>query len=94
MRVNTDKNCNIIISNDTFYNPNQISIFIAQLNKSDKSEIFFSKITNDSVIKLEPKDGGFITVCQIILPEVDDIDDYNPLEYMKEYVKVKNFIKP
>lgn len=103
MKINTDKNCNIVITDDTEYPFNEIeysesaSLYIAQLNKYNRSTIIYSKLdphTNSSGnhIVLEPQEGGFITVCHILLPK-GNVDDFDPRAYSEKYVKVKNFIR-
>lgn len=104
MKINTDKNCNIVIIDDTEYPingldySNSASLYIAQLNESDKSTILYNKLdshtnsTGEPII-LTPQKGGFITMCHIILPKVNSVDEYNPLEYTEKYVKTKDYIK-
>lgn len=105
MKINTDKNCNIIIFDDTEYPYDGIfeysetaSLYIAQLNKSNSSTIIYSKLhphTNSTgePIVLKPQAEGFITFCHIILPKVNSVEEYNPEAYMEKYVKTKNYIK-
>jgi hypothetical protein len=67
------------------------------LNESNSSTIIYNKLdphtnTNENTIILEPLKNGFITICHIILPKVN-IDNYNPMDYIEKYVKVKNYIK-
>ena len=88
MKINTDKNCNIVIFDDTEYSKYGLeysetaSLYIAQLNKSNSSTIIYSNInphintTGESII-LEPQTGGYITFCHVILPKVENIEDYN-----------------
>lgn len=91
MRINTDKNCNIVIYDDTEYPingltyKNSVSLYIAQLNESNKSTIIYQKFdkhdgTGDNPIILAPQKGGFITMCHIILPKT--ISD-GPGNYLK-----------
>lgn len=104
MKINTDKNCNIVVFDDTEYPVNGLeysesaSLYIAQLNESNKSTILYNKLdshTNSTgePILLTPQKGGFITMCHIILPKVDSVDDYDPIDYIEKYVKTKNYIK-
>lgn len=104
MKINTDKNCNIVVFDDTEYPVNGLeysesaSIYIAQLNNSNKSTILYNQLdshtnsTGEPII-LEPQQGGFITMCHIILPKVDNIDDYDPVKYIEKYVEVRNYIR-
>ena len=96
MKINTDKNCNIIIYNDTPVDPfKEISLFVVQSNKSNISTNIYTDFTNEDVLTIKSQYQGFISVCHIILPKVDSIEDYNPLEYMSNnYVRIKNYIKP
>lgn len=82
MKINTDKNCNIVIFDDTEYPINGMeysksaSLYIAQLNEFNKSTILYNKLdshTNSTgePILLTPQKGGFITICHIILPKSD-----------------------
>ncbi|MBO5542287.1 MAG: hypothetical protein J5936_02515 [Acholeplasmatales bacterium] len=32
-------------------------------------------------------------MCHIILPKVDNIDDYDPIKYIEKYVEVRNYIR-
>lgn len=104
MKINTDKDCNIIIFDDTQYPVNGLeyyetaSLYIAQLNKSNSSTIIYNKLdlhvnSTGEPITISPQTEGFITFCHIILPKVNSIDDYDPYKYMEKYVKVKNYIK-
>lgn len=104
MKINTDKDCNIIIFDDTQYPVNGLeyyetaSLYIAQLNKSNSSTIIYNKLdshinNNGNPIILEPQTEGFITFCHIILPKVNNIADYNPSLYMEQYLKIKNYIR-
>ena len=103
MKINTDKNCNIVIFDDTEYPIGDLtysqtaSLYIAQLNESNKSTILYNKLNphtnnNGEPIVLEPLKNGFITVCHIILPKSTP-SDYNPSDYIENYVKVKDYIK-
>lgn len=103
MKINTDKNCNIVITDDTEYPFNEIeysesaSLYIAQLNRYGRSTIIYSKLdphTNSAgtPIVLQPQEGGFITVCHILLPK-GNVNDFDPRAYTEKYVKVKNFIR-
>lgn len=95
MKINTDKDCKIIIYNDVPVDPlNQISLFVVQLNKANTSTNIYTRLTNEDVLTIDPQSQGFISVCQIVLPKVDSIEEYDPLEYMNNsYVKIKNYIK-
>ena len=104
MKINTDKNCNIVIFDDTEYSKYGLeysetaSLYIAQLNKSNSSTIIYSNInphintTGESII-LEPQTGGYITFCHVILPKVENIEDYNPELYIEKYVRARNYIR-
>lgn len=104
MRINTDKDCNIIIYDDTEYPVNGLeysessSLYIAQLNQSNISTILYNRLdthtnsTGDPII-LSPQTGGFITMCHIILPKVDNLDDFDPIRYISKYVETKDFIR-
>lgn len=87
MKINTDKNCNIVVFDDTEYPYNGMeysksaSLYIAQLNGSENSIIIYNKLDShtNSVgepIVLETQQGGFITMCHIILPKVSNSDEY------------------
>ena len=104
MRINTDKNCNIIIFDDTEYPVNgieynkSVSLYIVQLNESNKTTILYDKIdnhkdTSGKPIVLSPLKGGYVTVCHIIVPTTrrDDspVDD-NP---SNEYVRTIDYIR-
>ena len=92
MKINTDKDCNIVISDDTQYPINGLeysksaSLYLVQLNRSNSSTILYNQIdshvnsTGESIV-VEPQQGGFITACQIILPKVDNINDFNSTGY-------------
>lgn len=82
MKINTDKNCNIVIFDDTEYPINGMeysdsaTLYLVQLNQSNKSTILYNQLdlhTNSTgkPIIVEPQQGGFITACQIILPKED-----------------------
>lgn len=103
MKINTDKNCNIIIYDDTeypvngLYYQNSVTIFIVQLNKTDGSTILYKKLLkhnqeDENPIILSPLQGGFITVYQILLPRTDDIESYDPADYTSQFLKVKDYI--
>lgn len=77
MKVNTDKNCNIVIHDDTEYPVNglsynnSISLFVAILNKCDSQEIIYNKLVshdNKNPIVLEEASYGFISIYQFIFP--------------------------
>lgn len=105
MRINTDKNCNIIIYDDTdypikglFYS-NSVSIFIVQLNRANStSKILYSNIDDHTYrgknpIVIRPLTGGYITVYHIILPKTGDPESYDPATYNKKYLKIGNYLK-
>lgn len=104
MRINTDKDCNIIIYDDTEYPVNGLeysessSLYIAQLNQSNISTILYNRLdlhtnsTGEPII-LSPQTGGFITMCHIIFPKVDNLDDFDPIRYIRKYVETKDFIR-
>lgn len=104
MRINTDKNCNIVVFDDIEYPLKEIeysesaSLYIAQLNGASSSTIIYNKLdphtnsTGEPII-LEPQTGGFITMCHIILPKVSNVDDYDPVQYIEKYLQVKNYIR-
>lgn len=93
MKINTDRNCNIIIHNDVILDPiKQISLFVVQLNKAGVSTNLYTGLTNEDVVTLEPQSQGFISVCQMILPKMNSIEEYDPTENI--YVRVSNYIKP
>ena len=94
MKINTDKNCNIVVTDDTEYPINGLkysetaSIYIAQLNNSNNPTILYNQLdshtnSNGEPIILAPQQGGFITMCHIILPKVNSIDDYDPIKYIE-----------
>lgn len=77
MKINTDKNCNIVIHDDTEYPinglsyNNSISLFVAILNKCDSQEILYNKLVshdNKNPIVLEEASYGFISIYQFIFP--------------------------
>lgn len=78
MKVNTDKNCNIVIHDDIEYPinglsyNNSISLFVAILNKCDSQEILYSKLIahdyKNNPIVLEGASYGFISIYQFIFP--------------------------
>ena len=95
MRINTDKNCNIVIHDDTEYPingiayKNSVSLYIAQLNESSKSTIIYQKFdkhdgSGDDPIILSPQKGGFITFCHIILPKTPAVSG--------DYLQIKKLI--
>lgn len=105
MRINTDKNCNIIIFDDTEYPVNgieynkSVSLYIVQLNESNKTTILYDKIdthkgNNGQPIVLSPLKGGYVTVCHIIVPTTrrDDspVDDKPSDEYVRTIDYIRN----
>ena len=77
MKINTDKNCNIVIHDDIEYPinglsyNNSISLFVAILNKCDSQEILYNKLVshdNKNPIVLEEASYGFISIYQFIFP--------------------------
>ena len=103
MKINTDKNCNIVIFDDLEYPFNDIeysesaSLYVVQLNKYGNSTIIYNKLdphTNSAgaPIVLQPQEGGFITVCHILLPK-GNVNDFDPRAYTEKYVKVKELCK-
>lgn len=98
MRINTDKNCNIVIHDDTTYPikgmtyKGSVSLYIAQLNESNKSTIIYQKFdkhegNSENPIVLAPQKGGFITMCHIILPKSPSISDGSYLQIKKLITK-------
>lgn len=83
MKINTDKNCNIVIVDDTEYPvkglsyEDSVSIYIAQLNETNKTTILYNSLddhqneNSNKTILLEPQKGGYMTMCHIILPKED-----------------------
>lgn len=82
MKINTDKDCNIAIIDDTEYPvkglsyEDSVSIYIAQLNETNKTTVLHSELDNHQsnstkTIQLQPLKGGYMTMCHIILPIED-----------------------
>lgn len=101
MRINTDNNCNILIYDDTEYPvknltyQDSVSIYLIQLNESNRSTILYNKIdqhknSSGNPIRISPLIGGFITVCHIILPKKGVPE--GAIMFDPEYVKIKNYI--
>ena len=80
MRINTDKNCNIVIYDDTEYPingisyNNSVSLYIIQQNNSNHSEIIYSQIdphntNNWGPIVIKDNNYGYVTIYHIIIPK-------------------------
>lgn len=89
MKINTDKNCNIVVFDDTDYPyngldySNSASLYIVQLNQSNNPIIIYNKLdkhinSDGQPIVIESPTGGFITMCTIILPKVNDPSEFIP----------------
>lgn len=93
MKINTDKNCNVVIHNDILIDPlKEISLFVIQSNKANGSTNIYTRVTNEDIITIQQE--GFISVCHMILPKLNSIEEYNPLDYMNnKYVKITSYIK-
>ena len=79
MKINTDKDCNIVIYDDTEYPieglkyTESVSLYIVVLNKCDSQEILYNKIILHDYKEKQPivlgeKSYGFISVYHYILP--------------------------
>lgn len=80
MKINTDKDCNIIVSNNIEELRNSVVLYIAQLNESSRTTILYSKLHSEKevTITLSPQKNGFMTFCSIILPKLPPLPDlYN-----------------
>lgn len=82
MKINTNKDCDIMIFDDTEYPVNglayedSVSLYIAQLNESNNTTILYNQLdnhknSNGKPIHLQPQKNGYITMCHIILPIED-----------------------
>lgn len=80
MKINTNKNCDIVIYDETEYPingityNNSVSLYIVQQNNSNQPEIIYSKIdTHDTngygPIVIKDNNYGFVTICHIIIPK-------------------------
>lgn len=80
-RIITDKNCNIIIEDNTF-NCNYVQVFILKLNNSkDNSPTQITIKTNrHQKLLFNSKGDGFYTVCKLTIP----IDESKPYYYKDE----------
>lgn len=98
MKINTDKNCNIVIYDDTEYPingltySNSVSLYIVAVNESNNQRIIYNKLVqhnNSSPIILAGQDQGFMTIYHFILPK-DPNSEHVPST--SEYVRVSNYI--
>lgn len=84
MKINTNKNCGLIIQNDypikCMSHEDSVSICIIQYNPSDKSKQEHHTIINDSDLKLESIKDGYYTIQEIVLPNLSFIK-----KYLREY---------
>ena len=100
MKINTDKNCNIIIYDNTEYPINglnyldSVSLYIIAENRSNNQRIIYNRLvphdnkSNDPIV-LGQHSQGFITVYHFILPT--DPDNVYPFPNY-EYVSADNYI--
>lgn len=99
MRINTDKDCKIVIYDDTVYpinglNYNEtVSLYIVQKNTSGRNDILLTQFdlhTNNIKPIVIDETSGFITICHIIIPKLDI--EMPEGDCPNKYVKLENFI--
>lgn len=101
MKINTDKDCNIIIYDDTEYPINglnylnSVSLYIVVLNKCDGQEILYNKLVphdykSQNPIVLGKQSQGYITVHHYILPKDPSEQPETPDDC--RYVRTENYI--
>lgn len=99
MKINTNKDCDIIIFDDTEYPvkdlsyEQSVSLYIAQLNESNKTTILYNKLddhrnSDGKPIHLEPLKGGYMTMCHIILPLETSDNASSEQHYFSDGIKI------
>lgn len=97
MRISTNKNCDIVIYDDTEYPikgityNNSVSLYIVQQNNSTKPEVIYNKYDlhnngRQNPIVLENRNYGYVTIYHIIIPKrASEFDECR-------YIKSENFL--